>query len=297
MSRAAAAFSSAKSMSAGRQRQRLPLEPAFEQHRPPGVARARKACASSALSRSNWSAVSAAAVAGVIDQRARGPRRVLEQRAVPARGGVVDRHRLLRRGEAARRRNGRRPGGSALRWIRLRPAVLVLERRSSASGRRPCSGRRPASRRRRRPPSPARAAARTARPAAPRAVAHAPGHSRCRAAAAARPASRAATARRSSPRPAPAPPRRSASSGALPTPSATSRTARCATGLSRKACAHARCGIRTAAARRPGSNAAGHGEVKLRASGTRSPAAALEGGARAVEEGHRISFRANPRRG
>ena len=42
MSRAAAAFSVGEIHVGGRQAERLPLQPAFEQHRPPGIAAARK---------------------------------------------------------------------------------------------------------------------------------------------------------------------------------------------------------------------------------------------------------------
>ena len=79
------------------ERQRLPVEPAFQ-----AAAAARRSCApwkpssSSDFSRANCSPVRLPLLRRV-DERARGPRRVVEQRLVPGAGRVVDVDRLGRR--------------------------------------------------------------------------------------------------------------------------------------------------------------------------------------------------------
>jgi hypothetical protein len=73
----------------GRQRQRLPVEPAFQQQRPPGVARALIAVLQLRL---QPRVLLARQVAGAarINERARGPCRIVEQRLLPGARRVVD---------------------------------------------------------------------------------------------------------------------------------------------------------------------------------------------------------------
>ena len=75
-------------MSFGRERQRLPVEPAFEQQRPAGVARALEALLELGLQTVELLGRQLAVRRG-IDERAGRPRGVVEQRLVPARRGVV----------------------------------------------------------------------------------------------------------------------------------------------------------------------------------------------------------------
>ena len=76
-------------MSLRRQRHRLPVEPAFEQQRPAGIARALIVVLEFALQPLELRVGQHRALRPRIDQRAGGPRRVVEQRLVPARRGVV----------------------------------------------------------------------------------------------------------------------------------------------------------------------------------------------------------------
>jgi hypothetical protein len=77
-----------------RQRHRLPVEPAFQQHRPAGVRRADIGLVELALEAAELLVGQQIVVAGK-HQRAGGPRGVVEQRLVPARRGImgVDRDR------------------------------------------------------------------------------------------------------------------------------------------------------------------------------------------------------------
>jgi hypothetical protein len=84
-----------------RQAHRLPVEPAFEQQRPPGPHRAGIPLFHLRLQPVELLVGKAAALFRRIDQRARRTRRIVEQRLVPAPGGIVrverDQRRLERR--------------------------------------------------------------------------------------------------------------------------------------------------------------------------------------------------------
>jgi hypothetical protein len=85
----------------GRQRHRLPIEPAFEEKRPPGVARPLVLVLQFALEPLELALGQHRALRARIHQRAAWARRVVEQRLVPRRSGVVgvdgNRRRLDRR--------------------------------------------------------------------------------------------------------------------------------------------------------------------------------------------------------
>ena len=90
MSRAAPCLASMKVHVLRRQPHRLPVEPAFEQQRPARARRARIAVLQLRLQPVELLVGKVAALLRRIDQRARRPRRIVEQRLVPAPRRVVD---------------------------------------------------------------------------------------------------------------------------------------------------------------------------------------------------------------
>jgi hypothetical protein len=82
-----------------RERQRLPVEPAFEQQRTPGVERAGEIFFELLFQPRELFVGEMRAVGPRIDQRAGGPRGVVEQRLVPEACSVMRVERQLRGGE------------------------------------------------------------------------------------------------------------------------------------------------------------------------------------------------------
>jgi hypothetical protein len=93
----------------GRHAHGLPVQPALQQQRPAGAGRARIAFLEFGLQPVELLVGQIAALLRRIDQRPRRPRRIVEQRLVPAPGGVVRIERHQRR-------------------LQRRKAVMVVER-------------------------------------------------------------------------------------------------------------------------------------------------------------------------
>jgi hypothetical protein len=85
-----------------RQAERLPFQPAFQNHRTPGVELSRKCLGQLALEPVELFGGQPTHIAAIIDQCARRPSGVLQQRAVPVAGGVVGGDGLIRSRETAR---------------------------------------------------------------------------------------------------------------------------------------------------------------------------------------------------
>ena len=106
----------------GRQAHRLPPEAPIQQHRPPGIVRARKARLHLRLQPVELlGRHRRARLARIEHQRARWPRRIVEQRLVPARRRIVDRHSARSRAQAA----------SAIMIVERMKALDVHHRRAS----------------------------------------------------------------------------------------------------------------------------------------------------------------------
>ena len=124
------------------QTERLPAQPAIEQHRPPGIGSAAERRFHFGFQPVELVTAQRRAVAGLIDQRARRPRRIIKQRAVPVSRRIMDSNRPRRGIQAAgaimivermKAADMQQPGAIPLRFCRVAaehvPGAIKIARR------------------------------------------------------------------------------------------------------------------------------------------------------------------------